>query len=108
MLLLKFWYIIISIRVAVYINHAIVFWIYLFCGIDFVFSGLGFSGTTKGKLEKPRCHFIFVIELPVRPGEPISNRIWTHGESTQDPKQEQTIDCEKLVAYILTQYNFSR
>ena len=66
MLLLKFWYIII-IRVAVYINHAIVFWIYLFCGIDFVFSGLGFSGTAKGKPEKPRCHFIFVIELPVSP-----------------------------------------
>ena len=30
-------------------------------------------------------------------GEPISNRIWTHAESTQDPKHEQTIDSEKLL-----------
>ena len=42
--------------------------LYLFCGIDFVFSGLSFSGTAaKGKPEKLRCHFIFVIELPVSP-----------------------------------------
>ena len=41
--------------------------IYLFCGIDFVFSRLSFSGTAKGKPEKSRCNFIFVIELPVSP-----------------------------------------
>ena len=104
MWLLKFWYIII-IRVVVYINRAIVFCIYLFCGIDFVFSGLGFSGTAKSKPEKPRCHFIFVIELPV---SLFLIEFLNQGESTQDPKHEQTIDCEKLVAFILTQYNFSR
>ena len=58
--------------------------LYLFCGIDFVFSGIA-----KGKPKKTNVSFHFCYKAA---GEPISNRIWTHGESTQDPKHERTID----------------